>query len=76
MLENTEGAIKTVQSRETGNIWYTRRQTQHNVTSYLKESILLLRIAFCFVGQEPVGYSSTYYRNISEQFHEYLLSDG
>ena len=33
MLENTEGAIKNEQSRETGNIWYTRlRQTKqkHN----------------------------------------------
>jgi hypothetical protein len=26
MLENTEGAIKTGQSRETGNIGYTRRR--------------------------------------------------
>jgi len=32
MLENTEGAIKNGQSRETGNIWYTRwRKTQHNM---------------------------------------------
>ena len=31
MLENTEGAIKNGQSRETGNIGYTRRkQTKHN----------------------------------------------
>jgi len=31
-LENTEGAIKKGQSRETGNIWYTRqRKTQHNM---------------------------------------------
>jgi hypothetical protein len=27
MLENTEGAIKKEQSRETGNIGYTRRNT-------------------------------------------------
>jgi hypothetical protein len=26
MLENTEGAIKNAQSRETGNIDYTRRK--------------------------------------------------
>jgi hypothetical protein len=26
MLENTEGAIKNVQSRETGNIGYTRHR--------------------------------------------------
>jgi len=25
-LENTEGTIKNGQSRETGNIWYTRRR--------------------------------------------------
>jgi len=25
-LENTEGAMKTGQSRETGSIWYTRRR--------------------------------------------------
>jgi hypothetical protein len=33
MLENTEGAIKNGQSRETGNIWYTRRiqtKQKHN----------------------------------------------
>jgi hypothetical protein len=32
-LENIEGAIKNEQSRETGNIWYTRRrptQQKHN----------------------------------------------
>jgi len=32
MLENTEGAIKNGQSRETGNIGYTRqRKTQHSM---------------------------------------------
>jgi hypothetical protein len=35
MLENTEGAIKKGQSREIGNIGYTRRgkkqQQQHNM---------------------------------------------
>jgi len=36
MLENTERAIKNGQSRETGNIGYTRRKkdkakTQHNI---------------------------------------------
>ena len=30
MLENTEGAIKNGQSRETGNIGYTRRKKTHN----------------------------------------------
>ena len=25
-MDNTEGAIKNGQSRETGNIWYTRRE--------------------------------------------------
>jgi hypothetical protein len=28
MLEKTEVAIKNGQSRETGNIWYTRHKTQ------------------------------------------------
>jgi len=32
-LENTEGAIKNGQSRETGNIGYTRRRQQNkNIT--------------------------------------------
>ncbi|VDI65579.1 Hypothetical predicted protein, partial [Mytilus galloprovincialis] len=29
-----------------------------------------------FQGKQPVGYSTTYYRNISDLFHEYYLSDG
>ncbi|XP_052088676.1 adhesion G protein-coupled receptor L3-like [Mytilus californianus] len=29
-----------------------------------------------FEGQQPVGYSTTYYRNISNLFHEYYLSEG
>ena len=32
MLENTEGAIKNGQSRETGNIGYTRYKTKTNKT--------------------------------------------
>jgi len=35
MLENTEGAITNLQSRETGNIRYTRRRKtkqKHNTT--------------------------------------------
>jgi hypothetical protein len=31
MLENTEGAIKNGQSRETGNIGYTRRRKTKNI---------------------------------------------
>ena len=32
MLQNTEGAIKNVPSRENSNIWYTRRgKTQHHM---------------------------------------------
>jgi hypothetical protein len=30
MLENSEGAIKNGQSRETYNIWYTRHKTKTN----------------------------------------------
>jgi hypothetical protein len=40
-LEKTEGAIKKGQSRESGNIWHTRRQTkqntQHNTTQKAKK---------------------------------------
>ena len=32
MSENTEGAIKNGQSRETGNIGYTRRRKNKNKT--------------------------------------------
>jgi len=36
MLENTEGAIKNGQSRETSNIGYTRRRkTKENTRQYL-----------------------------------------
>jgi hypothetical protein len=35
MLENTEGAIKYVQSRETGNIRYgTQEEEKQNTTQY------------------------------------------
>jgi hypothetical protein len=36
MLENTQGAIKNGQSRETGNAGYTRRRKQNkNTTQYV-----------------------------------------
>jgi hypothetical protein len=35
MLENTEGAIKNGQSRETDNIWYTRRRKKKTKTQYV-----------------------------------------
>ena len=39
MLENTEGAIKNGQSRETGNIGYTmqkkKKQQKHNTILYV-----------------------------------------
>ena len=40
MLENTEGAIKNGQSRETGNIVYTRRRQtkQINVREYRRSN--------------------------------------
>ena len=31
-LENTEGAIKNEQSKETGNVWYTKQKTKKNKT--------------------------------------------
>jgi hypothetical protein len=38
MLENTEGTIKNGQSRETGNIRYTRRRkTKHNTTQFVTQ---------------------------------------
>jgi hypothetical protein len=44
MLEKTEGAIKNGQSRETGNIGYTRqRQTKHkkyNTLQYALDTVL------------------------------------
>ena len=39
MLENTEGAIKNGQSRETGDIGYTRRKKEkHNMCCILRKS--------------------------------------
>ena len=41
-LENTEGAIKNGQSRETGNIGYTRRRQtkqKHNATQYALDTL-------------------------------------
>jgi len=41
MLENTEGTIKKGQSRETGNIGYTRgRQTNKNTTQYVLDTTI------------------------------------
>jgi len=41
MLQNTEGEIKNVQSRETGKIGYTRRKTKQNksTTQYVLEPL-------------------------------------
>ena len=38
MLEKTEGAIKNRQSRETGNIGYTRHRTKTNKTKNPKHN--------------------------------------
>jgi hypothetical protein len=38
--------------------------------------LLSLMISYLSIGVEPVGYSSTYYRNISDLFHQYLVADG
>jgi hypothetical protein len=38
-LENTEGAIRNEPSRETGNIWYTRRRKTKNTTQYVLDTI-------------------------------------
>ena len=43
MLENTEGAIKNEQSRETGNIVYKRRQKKqnNNTSQYVLDTTIL-----------------------------------
>jgi len=41
MLENTEGAIKHGQSRETDNIGYTRHRTKINKTKCVTQHIKL-----------------------------------
>jgi hypothetical protein len=42
MLENTEGEFKTGQSRETGNIGYTRRKKKQNknTTQYVLDTTM------------------------------------
>ena len=40
MLEKTEGAIKNGQSRETGNIRYTRRRQTKQKTQYVLDTTL------------------------------------
>jgi hypothetical protein len=37
-LENTEGAIKNGQSRDTGNAGYTRHRTKINVREYRRDN--------------------------------------
>ena len=58
MLENTEEAIKNGQSRETGNIWYTkRRQTKqkhnticvgHHYAQTSESEVIAFVVEFCF----------------------------
>jgi len=43
MLENTKGAVKNGQSRETGNKGYTRRRKtkqKHNTTQYVLDATI------------------------------------
>jgi hypothetical protein len=40
MLENTVGAIKNGQSRETGNIGYTRQRKTKKTTQYVLETTM------------------------------------
>jgi hypothetical protein len=40
MLENTEGAIKNGQSRETDNIGYTKHKTKTNITKNTTQYVL------------------------------------
>jgi hypothetical protein len=43
MLEKTEGTIKNEQSRETGNIGYTRHRTTTNKTKKTKKNTICVR---------------------------------
>jgi hypothetical protein len=38
-MDNQEGAIKNGQSRDNGNIWYTRHRTKTNKTKNTKLNI-------------------------------------
>ena len=40
MLEKTEGSIKNEQSRETGNIGYTRRRQTNHTTQYVLDTTI------------------------------------
>ncbi|XP_052089257.1 uncharacterized protein LOC127725998 [Mytilus californianus] len=48
-----------------------------SLPSWVTESTTSIKLNKATLGgQQPIGYSSTYYRNISNLFHQYLLVDG
>ena len=58
MLENSEGAIKNVQSRETGSIGYTRHKAKKNITKtqhnqYVLDSNIHKQTQITYIRHEP-----------------------
>ena len=50
MLKNTEGAVKKGQSRETGNIGYTRRRKYNkDTTQYVLDTTILKQTQITFI---------------------------
>ncbi|CAG2255062.1 unnamed protein product [Mytilus edulis] len=51
--------------------------TSQSLPSWVTQSTTKIKLNKATLGsQQPIGYSSTYYRNISDLFHQYLLVDG
>jgi hypothetical protein len=53
MLENTVGAIKNGQSRETGNIGYTRQRKTKKTTQYVLETTMRKQTQVTLIKHEP-----------------------
>ena len=58
-LENTEGAIKNGQSRETSNIWYTRRiktnTANTNTPQYVLDTTMRKQTHITYIRHKPTG---------------------
>ena len=52
-LENTKGAIKNGQFRETDNIEYTRRRQQINTTQYVLDTTVRKQTQITSIRHEP-----------------------
>ena len=59
MLENSEGAIKNGQSRETSKIWYTRRRktntTNTNTPQYVLDTTMRKQTHITYIRHKPTG---------------------